>query len=49
MGEGKFSHLDKDGSANMVDISEKNIISNNICIVKSKYHININICIVKSK
>ena len=27
MGEGKFSHLDKDGSANMVDISEKNITS----------------------
>ena len=27
MGERKFSHLDKDGSANMVDISEKNITS----------------------
>ena len=25
MEQDKFSHLDKDGSANMVDISEKNI------------------------
>ncbi|MBK90301.1 MAG: cyclic pyranopterin monophosphate synthase MoaC, partial [Chloroflexi bacterium] len=27
MEQNKFSHLDKDGSANMVDISEKNITS----------------------
>ena len=26
MEQDKLSHLDKDGSANMVDISEKNII-----------------------